>query len=275
MILDGKKASEDLFHNLLPHTQSTKPLPLLAAVQVGDNPASSTYIKLKAKTLSKLSLGFRHIHLASSCTKEEVAQAIESLNNDPEVTGVLLQLPLPSHLDSDELLNLIHPLKDPDCLTTENLGKFFADQSPILPATPLGVIRLLEYYKIELEGKNVCIVGRSNLVGKPLAIALTQRNATVTICHSKTKDLESHTQNADLVILAVGKPRYFGAEFFTKQQTVIDVGISRDEKGQLCGDVDFDNVSKIVKNITPVPGGVGPMTIYGLMENLITLAKAY
>jgi methylenetetrahydrofolate dehydrogenase (NADP+)/methenyltetrahydrofolate cyclohydrolase len=273
MILDGKTASSQLFDKLLQRINRLPRKPLLAAVQVGDNPASSLYIRLKKKTLEKLGLGFRHVHLSENATQIELIAAIEKLNLDGAVHGILLQLPLPAHFDTAQALNTILPEKDPDCLTTQNLGRFCAGESSIMPATPLGVVRLLEYYNIPVEGRNVCIVGRSNLVGKPLAIALTAKNATVTLCHSKTKEIEKHTCGADIVVTAIGRADFFGKEYFREHQTVIDVGTSTNDQGRISGDVHAQEVASFVENITPVPGGVGPMTIYGLMENLVTLAE--
>lgn len=273
MVLDGRFAAEALFEKLKEEIKTLNTVPTLTVVQVGDNPASNVYIKHKKKKLEELGLGFNHVKLREDIEESELIDTINILNNDNNVHGVILQLPIPEHLEPRKFLDIISPQKDVDCLTATNLGRFFVGESKILPATPLGVIRLLSFYKIDVKGKNVCVVGRSNLVGKPLAVALTNLDATVILCHSKTENLKELTQVADIVVTAAGKAKFFDSTYFNSRQTVIDVGISKDETGNLSGDVDFEDVSKIVENITPVPGGVGPMTIYSLIENLITLAK--
>ncbi len=274
MILSGKKASEELFTKLQPNISSLPKPPTLSAIQVGDNPASSTYIRMKKKKIESLGMKFVHTQLPENCTEEQLENIIYDLNHDNKITGILLQLPLPEHLQKKEraLLNLIHPQKDVDCLTSRNIGAFFTGESQLLPATPLGVLRLLEYYEIKMACR-ITIIGRSNLVGKPLAIALTNRNATVTLCHSCTENLYEITRRSDIVITAVGKPNYFTKEYFHNRQVVIDIGISKTPTGELSGDVEFLTVRDHVRAITPVPGGVGPMTIYGLVENLVLLAS--
>jgi methylenetetrahydrofolate dehydrogenase (NADP+)/methenyltetrahydrofolate cyclohydrolase len=228
---------------------------------VGNNPASNTYIKLKRRKLESLGFNSKLVKCDDSITEQELLQSISDLNNDPQVNGIILQLPLPANLSEKTFLESINPDKDVDCLNSLNLG------------TPLGVISLLKYYNIDIASKNICIVGRSNLVGKPLAVALTALDATVTLCHSKTDNLQKITSKADVVILAVGKPQYFSKEYFNSKQVVIDVGTSKNINDKLVGDADFDGLVDYVEAITPVPGGVGPMTIYGLVHNLVALTN--
>lgn len=273
MILDGKKCAEELLFFLKDEVSKLSFTPKLAAVLVGENPASKTYLRLKKKKLEEMSLGFELIKFKENSSFNEIKPIIDKLNTDPSINGIIIQLPLPSHLQTRKVVDLVAPSKDVDCLTTFNLGKFYTNTSDILPATPLGVIRLLENHKIQVSGKRVCIIGRSDLVSKPLAFALISKDATITICHSKTVNLPEITRQNNIVITAIGKPRFLTKEYFSQGQTVIDIGISFDENGKLSGDVDFDEVSGLVRNITPVPGGVGPMTIYGLIENLIKLSR--
>jgi methylenetetrahydrofolate dehydrogenase (NADP+)/methenyltetrahydrofolate cyclohydrolase len=271
MILDGKVAADHLFQDLAKGLSTLPKIPKLAAIQIGENPASTTYIKLKQRKLEELGCGFEHVKFDGDVDEKEVESKILKLNTDPEITGIILQLPIPIKFNQRKLLELINPLKDVDCLTSHNIGLFFTGESHLIPATPLGILRLLDYYNISVAGKNICIVGRSNIVGKPMSIALTNLNATVTLCHSKTEDLYEKTQSADIVIAAMGCAKSLGPEYFHPAQTLIDVGINRDENGKICGDIDFDNVVDLVENISPVPGGVGKMTIYGLVENLVRL----
>jgi len=273
MIIDGKKCAEELFLSLKEEIKEIPYTPKLVAVLVGNNPASKTYLRLKKKKINELGLGFQLIELEVKADFEEIKLVIEKLNSDISVNGIIIQLPLPPHLETREVVDLINPSKDVDCLTTVSLGKFYTGKSKILPATPLGVIRLLEKYNLELSGKRVCVIGRSDLVSKPLAIALVSKDATVTICHSKTINLQEITKQSDIVISAVGKAKFLTKDYFSHGQIVIDIGTSLDTNGKLSGDVDFEEVSQIVESITPVPGGVGPMTIYGLIENLINLSK--
>lgn len=273
MLIDGKKSAESFYDSLSIQIAVLKPVPKLAAVLVGDNPASLTYLRLKEKKLKELGIGFELVKLPAGVSQKDVINAVYKLNDDHSVNGIIVQLPLPTSFDTRNVLNAVHPSKDVDCLNSINLGNFFSGQSILMPATPQGVIRMLEFYKINLLGKRVTLIGRSNLVGKPLAVALLDRGATLTICHSKTVALKEAVQNAEIVISAAGQAHFLTKDFFHKDQTVIDIGTSAGANGKITGDVDFDEVSKIVENITPVPGGVGPMTIYGLIENLVTLTK--
>jgi methylenetetrahydrofolate dehydrogenase (NADP+)/methenyltetrahydrofolate cyclohydrolase len=274
MILDGKKSAESFYEKLKIRTANLTNQPCLAAVQVGDNPASNTYLRIKEKKLLELGMSFRLVKFDSNTTQDEVKSKIIELNSDSNINGIIVQLPLPENFNERELLDSVSISKDIDCLTTLNMGRFVTGQSELMPATPLGVLRLLEFYNIDLEGKNICIIGRSNLVGKPLALALVQKNATVTICHSKTNNLAAITIQSSIVISAVGKPKFLTKEYFAPNQTVIDIGTSLNpETNKLSGDVDFENVQDLNLSITPVPGGVGPMTVYGLIENLVRLSE--
>ena len=247
-----------------------KPVPTLACVLVGDDPASKVYVANKEKACNLV--GFNSVikTLPADATQEQVAKVITLLNNDSNISGILLQLPLPKHLDENALINLISPQKDVDSLTDLNLGKFFAGKHIVAPCTATGIVDLLDNYNIPIQGKRVVVVGRSLLVGKSVANLLEQRNATVTVCHSKTQDLASITKQADILIVAIGKPNFVTENMVKKDAVVIDVGINRLQTG-LVGDVDFDDVKDKASYITPVPGGVGPMTIAELMKNTLTL----
>jgi methylenetetrahydrofolate dehydrogenase (NADP+) / methenyltetrahydrofolate cyclohydrolase len=269
MILDGKKAAEELFSKLKEHTYTKT----LAVIQIGENPASTAYINLKKRKAEELGIKFQHSMLPDDVQESKVIEAINVLNYDSAIGGILVQLPIPEHLNKQKVLDSIDEKKDIDCLTSKNLGLFFSSESNLLPATPYGILKLLDFYNIDVTGKDICIIGASNLVGKPLAVALTNREATVTLCHIKTKDVKKISSTADIVITAVGRPALFTEDYFSSGQTVIDVGTSKNSEGKLVGDVDYERVSKIVENITPVPGGVGPMTIYALVENFVKLTQ--
>ena len=251
--------------------------PGLAVVIVGEDPASLVYVKNKIKTTTELGMHSLHLELPTDSTQADVLESVAKLNADSSIDGILVQLPLPKHIDSNAVVESIHPEKDPDGLTTANLGLLFAGRKRIAPCTPSGVMAILEHYKIAVAGKRVAVIGRSNIVGKPMAQLLTDADATVTVCHSKTKDLKHHTRDAEIVIVAAGKPRFIGKDFFAKDAVVIDVGIHRPESGEfagkLCGDVKFEELEGHASAATPVPGGVGPMTIQMLMENTVTLAE--
>ncbi len=247
-----------------------KKAPTLACVLVGDNPASKVYVANKEKACAMV--GFNSIvkHLPEDASQQQVAEAITSLNQDKDVSGILLQLPLPKHLDEDYLVNLISPSKDVDSLTDLNLGRLFAGKHIVAPCTAIGIIDLLDNYQISIQGKRAVVIGRSLLVGKSVANLLEQRNATVTVCHSKTENLKDISRQADILIVAIGKPNFVTADMVKDDAVVIDVGINRLATG-LVGDVDFANVKNKASYITPVPGGVGPMTIAELMQNTLTL----
>lgn len=240
----------------------------LAVIQVGDNEASKVYVGQKEKLANELGYKFIHKVFDKDIKQEELIQCIEKLNTDESIDGILVQMPLPNHLDASLVQNAINSYKDVDGLTFINAGRLVQGMPSLVPCTPKGIIDLLDEYKIKIEGSQVVVIGRSVLVGKPIANLLTNRNASVTICHSKTKDINLYTKNADIVIVAVGKADFLKADMIKDGAIVIDVGINR-INGKLKGDVDYDNVSKVAGYITPVPGGVGPMTVYELMSNVL------
>lgn len=219
--------------------------------------------------------GMRSVEYAlpAETTEEELLELIAKLNNDKEINGILCQLPVPKHINEDKIIDAIAPEKDVDGFSAVNVGKIWLGKYEISPCTPMGVIELLDYYDIPLEGKNCVIVGRSNIVGKPMAALLLERNATVTVCHSRTKDLASFTKNADVIVAAVGRANFITADMVKEGAVVVDVGINRLDSGKLCGDVDFENVKEKASYITPVPGGCGPMTIAVLMKNTLVAYK--
>ena len=239
----------------------------LCVIQVGNDEASTVYVKQKEKLA--LELGYKYVgkKFPETVNNEEVINYIKALNNDDSIDGIIVQMPLPSHLDTELIQNTIDPLKDVDGLTYLNTGKLVNNAPALVPCTPKGIIELLDAYNINLDGLNACVIGRSILVGRPIVQLLTNRNATVTLCHSHTKDLASITRNADLVVVAVGKAGFLTADMVKDNAIIVDVGISRID-GKLYGDVDYENVSKKASYITPVPGGVGPMTVYELMNNV-------
>lgn len=251
--------------------------PGLAVVIVGGDPASQVYVRNKVKTTVALGMESFHFEVPESVTEAQLLRQIDGLNSDPAVDGILVQLPLPKHLRADVILEAIRPEKDPDGLTVGNLGLLFAGRKRVAPCTPWGVMAILEHYKTPLAGRHAVVVGRSNIVGKPMAQLLLEANATVTICHSRTSDLGSFTRTADIVVAAAGQPRFMGREHFRAGATVVDVGIHRPESGEfagkLCGDVRFEELEGWASAATPVPGGVGPMTIQMLMENTVHLAE--
>lgn len=272
IILDGKKLRDKIFEDLKAKLDKMAKKPTLAVILVGENPASQIYVRNKKKTAEKLGINSISIEYPSDITESELLQKIEELNNDENVTAILVQLPLPEHINKNKVIDRILPQKDVDGLTPYNLGKLFSGEEPyVYPCTPKGILLLLDEYNIELEGRHVVVVGRSNLVGKPVAQLFLKRNATVTMCHSHTKNLANITKTADIVVSAVGK-NVIGEKMLKSNCVVVDVGIFRDENGKISGDVDFENVSKVAAYISPVPGGVGPMTIASLMLNTVELA---
>lgn len=240
----------------------------LAVIQVGQDEASKVYVKQKEKLALELGYKFIHKVFDENVEQDKLIRYIKKLNKDDSIDGILVQMPLPNHLDSTLIQNTVDSYKDVDGLTFINAGRLVQGMPSLVPCTPKGIIDLLDEYKVKLEGSQVVVIGRSVLVGKPMANLLTNRNASVTICHSKTKDICLYTKNADIVIVAVGKPGFLKEDMVKKGAVVIDVGISR-INGKLQGDVDYDNVSKVAGYITPVPGGVGPMTVYELMANVL------
>lgn len=281
IIMDGKFVANELTEKLRPRIISLEKklgiTPCLTVILVGSNPASQIYVKNKRAKCKSLGIKSELLQIDSLISEDELLCVIEELNNNPECHGILVQLPIPDHINSDKIIEAIIPEKDVDGFHPSNLGSLFAGNEKIIPCTPKGIIKLLEHYKIELSGKNAVVIGRSNIVGKPIASLLLNRNATVTICHSKTKNLAEFTRNADIIVSAVGKSGLIKEDMVKKGAIVIDVAINREDKegiSTIKGDVDFIPVSKKASMITPVPGGVGPMTIAMLMENLIELAEA-
>jgi len=273
-LLDGKALARRLNVALKESVVGMARTPGLAVVLVGEDPASQVYVRRKGKVAAWL--GFHHIQRTfdASATFEEVRDEIDALNSDPAVDGILLQLPLPGHLQASTLIERIDPSKDVDGLTMANLGRLAQGDPHLVPCTPAGIMQLLKAYDVSLQGKRACVVGRSNLVGRPIAMLLEQANCTVTVCHSRTKDLKSHLQPAEVVIAAVGRPGLIVADWLSPDSVVVDVGINRLDDGSLTGDVAFSDAFGKVKAITPVPGGVGPLTIAMLMANTAKAMRA-
>lgn len=273
MIISGKEISvkiKDQLKEEVSKIKETYPrLPKLVVILVGDNQASQTYVRNKERGCQYIGIESEILRHDASFSEIELLQEINDLNNDDTVDGILVQLPLPQHINEEKVLDAIVPSKDVDGFHPENLAKLFLGQHSLVPCTPKGMMVLLEEINYDLAGKEVVIVGRSNIVGKPVALLCLQKNATVTIAHSQTKDLKAVCSRADVLIAAIGKPKFFNHEYVKDGAVVLDVGINRDENNKLCGDVDFDDVKDKVSAITPVPGGIGPMTITMLMKNTI------
>ncbi|MGB8815848.1 MAG: bifunctional 5,10-methylenetetrahydrofolate dehydrogenase/5,10-methenyltetrahydrofolate cyclohydrolase [Minisyncoccia bacterium] len=268
-ILDGKKVRDFLAKKLNEKVSKLNKKPELVVFQVGNDERSSTYIKQKKIFGEKIGFNVRYIQLNESMRENDFISQIIKKNLDNYVKGIIVQLPLPANLNSVKIIDAIDPQKDADGLSSVNIKKFFVnDKSAIVPATARGIISLLDFYKIKISGKKVVVVGRSLIAGRSIANAFLNRDATVTICHSKTRNLKAETKQADILVVALGKPKFLKKDFVKKGQVVIDVGISKVKDG-ICGDVDFENVSKIVSAISPVPGGVGPMTVISLFENMM------
>ena len=272
--LDGKQVAQEIKEQIKEkvqnYLQKGMSAPTLACVLVGDDPASKVYVSNKEKACANV--GFNSIikTMPADSSESEVEEVIEQLNNDDNISAILLQLPLPKGLDERKIIGKISPEKDADGLTDISLGRLFAKTGKVAPCTATGIIDILDRYNINLEGKHAVVVGRSLLVGKSVAVLLEERNATVTVCHSKTQNLADYTRNADILVVAIGKPKFVTADMVKDNAVVIDVGINRLETG-LVGDVDFDNVAEKCEYITPVPGGVGPMTIAELLRNTMIL----
>ncbi|WP_374027577.1 bifunctional methylenetetrahydrofolate dehydrogenase/methenyltetrahydrofolate cyclohydrolase FolD [Bdellovibrio bacteriovorus] len=278
LILDGKEVAKEVRASLVPRVAKFKETygraPHLSVVIVGDDKASHVYVKNKKIACEKIGMTSTIHTLPAETTQSELNQILSKLNNDNGVDGILVQFPLPKHLSSDEVLKLVSAEKDADGLTYESLGYFFAGKPLVSPCTPAGVMEILKHYRIPVEGKKAVVVGRSNIVGKPMALLLTEANATVTLCHSKTSNMSELTKQADLVVVAAGKARLLGKEDFKKDAIVIDVGMhGSGQGGKLCGDVRFEELDGWAKAATPVPGGVGPMTIAMLLKNTCQLAE--
>ncbi len=281
-IIDGKKVAEELRQDLAEEVaQLAKQgiTPGLAAVLVGEDPASQVYVRMKEKACAKVGLMSRGVRAPADVPQEELVAQIDALNRDPEIHGILVQLPLPKHLDAPTVLQHVSPDKDVDVFHPLNLGrllsaKYWDELPPFIPCTPAGVIKLIDSTGVEIEGMQAVVVGRSIIVGKPVSMLLLARQATVTICHSRTRDLGAVTREADILVAAVGVPRLITAEMIKPGAVVIDVGVNRLEDG-LVGDVDFDQAAEVAGFLTPVPGGVGPMTITMLLANTVRSAKEH
>lgn len=274
--LDGKAVSAQVRAQVAQEVKALKEkgvTPGLAVVIVGDDPASRVYVNNKKKACAEVGIYSEEYALPAETTQEELLGLVHKLNGKTDINGILVQLPLPKHLDESAVITAINPLKDVDAFHVSNVGRIMLGDYHFLPCTPAGVMELLHSANIEVCGKTCVVVGRSNIVGKPMAMLLLHENGTVTICHSRTKNLSEICRGADILVAAVGKPRFITADMVKPGAVVIDVGMDRDENGKLCGDVDFAAVEPIASYITPVPGGVGPMTISMLMKNTLMAAK--
>lgn len=272
LLIDGKKISNEIKEELKQEVTKRKEEGItitLAVIQVGTDPASSVYVGNKKKACEYIGIDSLSYELPENTSQAELLALVEQLNSDPKVNGILVQLPLPSHIDEDLIINTIDPAKDVDGFHPQSVGALCIGNKGFVSCTPAGIIELLKRSQIPIEGKECVIIGRSNIVGKPMALLMLRENATVTICHSRTKNLKEVAKRADILIVAIGKPRYVTREFIKEGSVVIDVGIHRDSNNKLCGDVDFQDVYEKVGAITPVPGGVGPMTIAMLMKNCV------
>ncbi len=275
-IIDGKTTAKKLRESVLHQTEQLKAqgvVPGLAVILVGDDPASQIYVRNKEKACADCGFYSEKHALPASTTEEELLALIDRLNRDDRISGILCQLPVPGHIDEQKVILAIDPKKDVDAFHPQNVGRIMTGDILFAPCTPAGVMTLLDTYGIDPKGKKCVVVGRSNIVGKPQAMLLLHRHGTVTICHSRTVDLPAETRQADILVAAIGKPKFITADMVKEGAVVIDVGMDRDENGKLCGDVDYDNVAPKCSFITPVPGGVGPMTIATLMQNTLLAAK--
>lgn len=275
-IIDGKELAGTIRTELKQEVENIKKKgvqPKLAVIMVGEDKASAVYVRNKSKACNEVGVEYEEFLLPTETTMDKLLGLIETLNQDTNIDGILLQSPIPKHLDIDEAFRAIDPKKDVDGFHPVNVGKLSLNQDCFVSCTPFGIIKMLETYYVPIEGKHAVIIGRSNIVGKPLIQCLLNKNATVTICHSKTQNLEEVTKQADILIAAIGKPEFVTANMVKEGATVIDVGINRTEDGKLVGDVNFEEVSKKASHITPVPGGVGPMTVAMLMTNVVKAAK--
>lgn len=276
MIIDGKKISQEIKDEVKEQVAELKAQGTeitLAVVKVGDDPASAVYVRNKEKACEYVGMNSKKIEKPADTTEEELLDLIADLNNDDSINGILVQLPLPDHIDENKILLAIDPNKDVDGFHPVNVGKMVIGEKSFLPCTPAGIVEMIKRSGLDIEGKECVIIGRSNIVGKPMAILMLRENATVTITHSRTKDLQDVCKRADILIAALGKAKFVTEDFVKEGAIVIDVGMDRDENGKLCGDVDFENVKDIASAITPVPGGVGPMTVTMLIVNCLNSAK--
>lgn len=271
-LIDGKKISQEIKDELKEKVASLKAegkTGTLAVIQVGEDPASSVYVRNKKNACAYIGIESLAYELPENTTEEELLKLIDELNEKDEVKGILVQLPLPSHICEDKVIQAISPKKDVDGFHPQSVGAMTIGEKGFLSCTPAGIIQLLKRSNLDIEGKHCVVIGRSNIVGKPMALLMLRENATVTIAHSRTKNLPELCKQADILIVAIGKPRFIGVEYVKEGAVVIDVGIHRDENNKLCGDVKFEEVEPIASAITPVPGGVGPMTIAMLMSNCV------
>lgn len=271
-LIDGKAISMQIKDELKEQVAKLKEQGIeltLAVIQVGEDPASSVYARNKKNACAYIGINSIAHELLEETTQEELLDLIDKLNNDNKINGILVQLPLPKHIDEDAIISAISPAKDVDGFHPQNVGALSIGKKGFVSCTPAGVIQLLKRSNIDIEGKECVVLGRSNIVGKPMAMLLLRENGTVTVCHSKTKNLKEITKRADILIVALGKPKFITKEYIKEGAVVIDVGIHRNSENKLCGDVDFDDVKDMVEAITPVPGGVGPMTIAMLMYNCV------
>lgn len=277
-IIDGKHISQEIKDELKQEVATLKASGrecALAVIQVGNDPASSVYVRNKKKACEYIGIRSLSYELDENTSEDELLALIDKLNADPSVHGILCQLPLPKHMDEDKVINRISPEKDVDGFHPQNVGALVIGQQGFVSCTPAGIIQLLKRSNIQMEGKHCVVIGRSNIVGKPMALLMLRENATVTICHSRTRNLKELCKEADILIVAIGKPQFITADYVKEGAVVIDVGIHRDENNKLCGDVKYDEVEPVASAITPVPGGVGPMTIAMLMHNCVEAMKMY
>lgn len=271
-IIDGKLISQQIKDEIKEKVSAYKEQGVeitLAVVKVGNDPASAVYVRNKEKACEYVGITSRTIAMPEETTEEELLATVKELNEDKSVNGILVQLPLPKHIDESKILLTIDSSKDVDGFHPVNVGKMVIGEETFLPCTPAGIIEMLKRTDIDINGKECVVIGRSNIVGKPMAMLMLKENATVTIAHSRTKDLKEVTKRADILIAAIGKAKFVTADYVKEGAVVIDVGMDRDENGKLCGDVDFDSVSEVASAITPVPGGVGPMTVTMLLVNCL------
>lgn len=276
MIIDGKAVSKAVRERVAKETEELKAkgvTPGLAVIIVGEDPASQVYVRNKEKACEEVGFYSEKFALPENTTQQELNSLVMELNERKDINGILCQLPLPSHLNDKEVINLINPIKDVDAFHPVNVGAIMIGDYNFLPCTPAGVMELIHSTGVDVAGKKAVVIGRSNIVGKPMAMLLLHENATVEITHSKTQNLSEITSGADILVAAIGKAKFVGADMVKDGAVVIDVGMNRDENGKLCGDVDFDAVKDKCSYITPVPGGVGPMTISMLLQNTLTAAK--
>lgn len=278
-IINGKYVSAEVRKNITEEIKDfvaeTGVTPGLAVILVGNNPASAVYVRNKHKACLEVGINSYEITMPEDTTEDELLAKIDELNNDSKVHGILVQLPLPKHISEEKVINRISPAKDVDAFHPTNVGKIVSGKYDFIPCTPAGIMELLHFYNVEISGKECVVIGRSNIVGKPMALLLLAENGTVTVCHSRTKDLKEVTKRADILVVAIGKPNFVTADMVKQGAVVVDVGINRLDNGKLCGDVDFEAVEPISSMITPVPGGVGPMTITMLLKNTLTAAKKH